>query len=244
MNKMHRESIYPQNIVFIDIETVGCVDDFPKMEPGLQLLWEKKAKQIDGGEGLNSAQLFRKRGAIYSEFGKIIVIAIGFVSKSAEGEVELRIKALKNIEERELLTSFRDTINKFDQAKIRFCGHNIKEFDLPYICRRMVVNSLKLPEALNCSGKKPWEIPHIDTMEMWSFGDRKNFTSLHLLATILGIESSKHSMDGSQVHDVYYVEKNLEKISDYCREDVKVVAQLFFRLKDLSVIDQNNVIFL
>lgn len=210
----------------------------------LQSLWHKKAKQIEGEENVNAAQVFTKRGAIYSEFGKIIVIAIGFIYKSAGGVSELRIKSLQNKEERDLLISFIDIINKFDQNGIRFCGHNIKEFDLPYICRRMIVNSLELPRALSLSGKKPWEIPHIDTMEMWSFGDRKNFTSLHLLSTILGIKSSKDTMDGSQVHDVYYKNGDLDKIAVYCREDVEVVAQLYFRLKNLPLIDQKNVVLL
>lgn len=233
-----------QNFLFLDIETVSCTQDFSMMSLEMQALWIKKAQLIHRSHEIDHVKGFRERGAIYSEFGKIIVIAIGYIRTDENNKWELRIKALLDKEEENLLNQFRDLVEKFDQNELIFCGHNIKEFDLPYICRRMIVNKINLPICLNLSGKKPWEIRHLDTMEMWSFGDKKNFTSLHLLSTILGIESSKDSMDGSEVHGRFYEGNGMDSIVDYCKKDVAVVAQIYFRIRNSLGINLDKIIFL
>lgn len=232
------------NILFIDIETVGVVAEYSLLDEEMQKLWERKYDQISKPDDLSPQEAFIKRAAIYSEFGKIIVIAIGYLKEIGIDKYELRIRSLQNESEEKLLQEFSTLLNKFDQQNTILCGHNIKEFDLPYICRRMIVNRIALPEVLNLSGKKPWEVKHIDTMELWSFGDRKNFTSLNLLSQILGIESSKQDIDGSQVHNVFYEEKNLERVATYCKKDVAVTAQLFFRLRGLSLKEEVEIVFL
>lgn len=233
------------DILFIDIETVGGVAEYSLLDEEMQRLWDKKSAQINKlADASTSSDSFAQRAAIYSEFGKIIVIAVAFLKESDLGEYELRIKALQDDDEQKLLHDFSALLNRFDHQNTIFCGHNIKEFDLPYICRRMIVNRLPIPDVLNLSGKKPWEVKHIDTMELWSFGDRKSFTSLNLLAQILGIESSKQDIDGSQVHRVFYEEKNLDRIATYCKKDVAVAAQVFFRLKGLPSLDDSKIILI
>ncbi len=222
-----------KNILFIDIETVSCTACYENLPEPLQLLWAKKSKMLQGrsAEPIDPAQSFFEQAAIYAEFGKIIVIAIGFLTPNAEGAYTLRIKGLRNHDEKALLESFATLLTeRLPQRDLQLCAHNGKEFDFPYLCRRMLVNNICLPALLNVSGKKPWEVPFLDTMEMWKFGDRKSFTSLHLLATLFGITSSKEIMEGSEVNSYYYHEKDLDTITHYCMQDVAVLAQLFCRL--------------
>lgn len=157
----------------------------------------------------------------------------------------LRIKSFASESEQEILENFKTLIeSKFEAKNLRMVAHNGREFDFPYLCRRMLVHGMAIPEALDLRDKKPWEICHIDTLEMWKFGDRKNFTSLDLLASLFGISSSKDDIDGSQVNKVYYKEKNLERISQYCQKDVMVTAQVFLKLNAMQPIDINNISYL
>jgi len=232
------------NILFVDLETIPCVDDYEKLSPAFKLLWDKKASQLNKKE-LNAlpSHLLWERAGIYSEFGRIIVIGMGFIVFNSENIPTLRIKALYGNDEKDLLQSFKRILEvNFNQDKLKLCAHNGKEFDFPYLCRRMVVNQIQLPKILCISGKKPWEIPHIDTMEMWIFGDKKAFTSLQLLATLFNITSSKDIMDGSDVSHVYYKENNLEKIANYCLKDVIVTAQLFLKMNFINTIELHNII--
>ncbi len=235
------ESIF-KNLLVIDIETVSSVSSYDALSERMQHLWDKKAQLIKNDENLTSEELFFKKAAIYAEFGKIICIAIGFFTKNETDEAVLRVKALASDDEQQLLNEFKILLEeKFDQQNLRLAAHNGREFDFPYLCRRMLVNSIPIPEALQLSGKKPWEVQHIDTMEMWKFGDKKSFTSLDLLAALFDIESSKDQIDGSEVNEVYYVEQDLEKIAAYCKKDVVVTAQLLLKLNGLTNVKSPNI---
>ncbi|MFY0650804.1 MAG: 3'-5' exonuclease [Cyclobacteriaceae bacterium] len=210
----------------------------------MQDLWVKKSLFLKNDDGLSAEELYAERAGIYSEFGKVIVISLGFFYNDKEGNLNLRVKALANDDEKVLLEEFNETMKQnLDEKKVRLCAHNGKEFDFPYLGRRMVINRVAIPEFLQLTGKKPWEINHIDTLELWKFGDRKSFTSLELLTTILGIPSPKEDMDGSQVSKVYYEENDLEKITAYCNRDVEATAQLFLRLRGLDILAEDRIHF-
>ncbi len=230
------------NLLVVDIETVRSYKLFEDMPARLQKQWERKAGFLSAGEETSPKELFEDRGGIYAEFGKIIAISVGFFTYTGQ-ELTLRIKAFYHDDEATLLNDFNSLLGKFDPSRLTLCGHNGKEFDFPYLCRRMLVNNIKLPAVLNTSGKKPWEVNHLDTMEMWKFGDRKNFTSLELLAAIFDIPSSKDDgIDGSEVSTVYYEEENgLQRIAEYCSRDVVVTAQLLLRLNQLPIVKEENI---
>lgn len=231
-----------RDILFIDIETVASTNDFTSLDERLKVQWSRKANFFRRDSQLTDEELFHERAGIHAEFGKIVCIAVGRYVDLESGELGLRTKVYSNDDESALLTDFKQMIEKFDASNLRLCAHNGKEFDYPYLCRRMLINSISLPAVLNLSGKKGWEIPHLDTMELWKFGDYKHFTSLDLLAALFQIPSSKDKIDGSQVNHVYYHDHDLEKISEYCRGDVVVLAQLFLRLKGHPLISETNTL--
>lgn len=233
-----------KNLIFIDIETVSEKPTFSDLSERMQNLWVKKSIYLKNEEEMSAEELYAERAGIYSEFGKVVVISIGAFYTDKEGNLNLRIKALYNDDEKVLLEEFNETINKkLDEQKVKLCAHNGKEFDFPYMARRMVVNRIDIPGFLQLSGKKPWEVGHIDTMELWKFGDRKSFTSLDLLTAILDIPSPKDDMDGSMVSTVYYQENDLEKIAKYCNKDVEATAQLFLRLKGIEILSPDKIHF-
>lgn len=222
-----------KNILFLDIETVSQTNDFDTIDERLKKQWARKASFIKREEGVTDEDLYHERAGIFAEFGQIIVIGLGYFHQEGE-EIQLRTKVLKSKDEKEILEALKAILSKMN-SDVRLCAHNGKEFDFPYLSRRMLINGISLPDALNLSGKKPWEVNHMDTMDMWKFGDWKHYTSLDLLAAIFGIESSKTDMDGSMVNAVYYEEDNLDKIGDYCLQDVIVTAQLFAKLKSIEL---------
>ncbi len=229
-----------KNLLFLDIETTASVATFEDLPERMKPLWTKKAKYLDANPDKLPAELFPERAAIYAEFGKIIVIGLGFLYQNENGEACLKAKSLQNDNEYELLLEFASLINsKFESAQL--VAHNGLEFDFPYICRRMTINKILIPKIFQIQGKKPWEINHIDTLELWKFGDRKSYTSLELLAACLDVPTSKHGIDGSQVNATYYIEKNLQKIADYCTRDVVVLAQIYLRLIGKEVIQVQNI---
>lgn len=232
-----------KNLLIIDIETVSGARDFTEINPELQSLWSRKASFLKNEDELNDAELYFERSAIYAEFGKVIVIGVGIYHENGPGELTLRVTSFANHDEKELLGNFKDFLtSKFDPTTLQLCAHNGKEFDYPYLSRRMLVNGIGLPSVLDISGKKPWEVQHLDTMEMWKFGDRKSFTSLDLLTNIFNIPTSKKDMDGSQVNKVYYQDENgLKKIEEYCRGDVIATAQLYLALHNQSLIKKENI---
>ena len=217
-----------ENIVFIDIETVSQVQNFSELPPHMQNLWAKKQSYTIERDNITPEQLYNEKAWIYAEFGKIVCIVIGFY-KETNWHTELVTKTFSNDDEKLLLTDFSQTIRDWSQQYI-FCGHNILEFDLPYLGRRMLVNQLPLPSILQLQNKKPREIMHRDTMEMRKFGDRKSYTSLELLAAIFNIPTPKDDISGKDVNRVYHEEKNLERICTYCEKDVRVTAQVYFAI--------------
>jgi hypothetical protein len=231
-----------RDILFLDIETVGCTDNYNALDDRLKVQWARKTnffKQRDDQQ--TDESLFYERAGIYAEFGKVIVIGIGRYTENENGELGIKVKSLYHDDEKKLLLEFKSIVEKMDAAT-KMCAHNGKEFDFPYLSRRMLVNEITLPNILNLAGKKSWEVPHLDTLELWKFGDYKHYTSLDLLATIFNIPSSKGEMDGSLVNQVYYKEKNLKKIADYCLGDVIALAQLYLKMKGLPIIPTQNIL--
>lgn len=217
-----------ENLLFLDIETVPENANFDELSEEKQLLWEQKSK-YQRKEEFTAKEFYSKAG-IWAEFGKIICISVGYFIPS-ETNLNFRVTSFSG-EEVNLLKAFKKLLQEhFNQAKHLLCGHNGKEFDFPFIARRMLIHGIKLPYKLDLFGKKPWEIPHLDTMELWKFGDYKHFTSLKLMANVLGIPSPKDDMDGSMVRDVFYVENDLDRIVTYCELDVVTTAQVFLRLR-------------
>ncbi len=234
---------YPNKLLFIDIETVAGSEKYSSLDPIWQKLWDKKATSLSGGDpNLNPSEMYTDRAAIYSEFGKVIVIGLGYFTINEDKSTELRVTSLKSDDERQLLKSFQKLLNtKFTKGYF-LCAHNGKEFDYPYLCRRMTIHGIALPDILRLEGKKPWEVPHLDTMEMWKYGDRKSYTSLQLLTAALGIPSPKDDIDGSMVNEVYYSTGDLDRIARYCMNDVIATAQVFLRLHQQSTIPEDKIL--
>ena len=223
------------NLYFIDIETVPQSENYFDVPENLKKHWDKKAERLKKSEDEQNEDTYRQAG-IYSEFGKIICISVGYIIKDNLGTNKIRVKSFADDNEKELLKSFADLITMKPR---NFCGHNINEFDIPYICRRLLINGIKIPECLNLYGKKPWEVQNIDTMALWKFGDFKSFTALDLLATILDVPTSKDDIDGSQVFDIYYKEKNLERIKIYCEKDVVCTANVLLKLIGKNIVERD-----
>ena len=216
------------NILFIDIETVPEEQNFISLDDEMKQLWEQKTQYQRKDDF--SPEDFYDRAGIWAEFGKIVCISAGFFIN--KGDIRnFRVTSFFGTEKK-ILTDFSNLLdNHFNQPQHALCGHNAKEFDIPFIARRMIINQIAIPQKLNLFGKKPWEISHLDTLELWKFGDFKNFTSLKLLTKILGIPSPKGDIDGSQVANVYYIEKDIDRIINYCEKDVIAVAQIFLRFR-------------
>ena len=236
-----------QQIMFIDIETVPQTEYFSQLSQELQWLWEdkylllKKRLPEKYEDAMEAAEGYESSAGIYAEFGKIICISVGFIYFKGN-EMFFRAKSFASDDEKQLLTDFSALIQTFFKTpEHTFCGHNIKEFDIPYICRRMLVNGLPLPKALQIHSKKPWELNFVDTLDYWKFGDYKNYTSLKLLTAIFGIPSPKDDIDGSQVANVYYKEKDLRRIAVYCQKDVVATAQVWLKMNGLDMIKQENI---
>lgn len=221
-------------ILFVDIETVSITAQYDDLSEGMKAEWNRKAKtQKPTANGHTEPEyLYIDRAGIFSEFAKVVCISFGSIYQSDNRQL-IRLKSLAGDNEHKILTDFANIVGKMAATykDVRFCGHNIKEFDIPFLCRRMVINNVALPASMQLSGKKPWEINHIDTLELWKFGDNKNFTSLSLLAQILGIPSPKNDIDGSKVGEVYWQDKDLARISMYCMQDVLTAAKVYLRLK-------------
>lgn len=238
------------NVLFLDIETVPGAADYEDLSEEMQELWQIKARAIlrqatvELGEE-EAAALYSEKAGIYAEFGRIVCISVGIVHRNREdNRLRVRLKSFANENEAALLQDFSQLVRQFynDPNKYYICGHNIKEFDIPYMCRRMVINQLEFPELLNIAGKKPWETKHLlDTMEFWKFGDIKNYTSLRLLAAVLGFPSPKDDMDGSQVAPAFWLEKDLERIAHYCEKDVLATVQLFLRYRRMPLMEEDQV---
>jgi 3'-5' exonuclease len=231
-----------KNLLFIDIETVSAEGDLSLLPDRMKALWLHKASFLSNPSDLNDEEFYFDRAGIYAEFGKIVAIGVGFFHWNDEQEVCLKVKSISNDDEAQLLKDFKILIEKkYKPTSLSLCAHNGKEFDYPYICRRMLINGIDIPKALQISGKKPWEIPHYDTLDMWKFGDRKHHTSLELLAALFNIPSSKVELSGDQVNHTYHHQNDLIKIARYCREDIIVLAQLFLKYQNLPLVLEQNI---
>ena len=229
-----------EKILFLDIETVAQHPDFSQLDDDFKAHWEKKAKCI-GKDDETPVDVY-KRAGIYSEFGKIVCISVGFI-KIENGAKTLRLKSYANDDESVLINDFFELLNNhYNHKDALLCAHNGKEFDFPYIARRMIINDIELPYKLNLFGKKPWEVPHLDTLELWKFGDYKTYTSLKLLTNVLGIPSPKDDIDGSEVYHVYYKENEIDRIIVYCEKDTIAVAQIFLRLRGDALLTDDEII--
>lgn len=234
------DKIKEENILFIDIETVGQTPSYTQLDDKTKDLWAKKMQWQVEKEGKSAEELYEKAG-IWAEFGKIVCISAGFIV-TEEGERHFRVKSFCGSNEKMLLESFSELLNThFNKDKHMLCAHNGKEFDFPYICRRLLINGLPIPKILDCAGKKPWEINNLDTLELWRFGDYKHYTSLELLACIFGLPSPKEDINGGMVNNVYWQENNIDRISEYCINDVVTICQLFLKYKGMPIIPETNV---
>ena len=229
------ENLDIRQILVLDIETVPQYSSFQEVPGHYQSLWEYKTRfhRKDG----ESPDEFYSRGGIWAEFGKIVCISAGVFTSQPHS---LRVKSFYGDIEQILLESFCSMLNN-QSPNLVLCAHNGKEFDFPYLCRRILINGLKMPVQLNIHGKKPWEVNHLDTMDLWKFGDYKNYTSLNLLAAIFNIPSPKDDINGSDVHKVYWEEKNLERIRTYCEKDVITTAQLLLKFKSLQLLGDDQI---
>jgi uncharacterized protein YprB with RNaseH-like and TPR domain len=228
------ETVKLSNVLFLDVETVPLTYDYKKLPKRFRELWDHKFR-FNAAE--TPEQCYRKAG-VYAEFAKVICISVGIFNEGT-----FRIKSFYGDDEAAVLKNFAELLNKhYNRKEHLLCAHNGKEFDFPFLCRRMLINGIRLPKTLNIAGKKPWEVPHLDTMELWKFGDYKNYTSLNLLAAVFNIPTPKDDIDGSDVARVYWEEKNLPRIVVYCQKDVLTVAQLLLRFKGEPLLEEKNII--
>jgi predicted PolB exonuclease-like 3'-5' exonuclease len=228
-----------ENVLFIDIETVPLVESFGALSERRKKLWEARSVHLRR-EGEGPEEVWPRAG-LYAEFGKIICLSAGVFSSLSEPR-RFRIKSFYGEDEKRILRQFTNLVRNFRQGKdLRLCAHNGKEFDFPFLARRMIILGEKLPGILEIAGKKPWELNFVDTLELWKFGEFRNYTSLALLSDVLGISNPKDDLDGSQVAEVYYRERDLERIARYCEKDVLAVAQVLLRLRGEEPVPEENV---
>ncbi len=229
------------NILFLDIETVPQYSSYNQLPEEWKSLWDIKAAYIIRNKENETAETVYPRAGIYAEFGRIICISCGVVQGSGD-QRRIIIKSFYGDDEKIILYQFSEMLNKWSTDGTKYlCAHNGKEFDFPYLCRRLIVNNLPIPRVLQMSGKKPWEVNHLDTLDLWKFGDFKSYTSLNLLARTLGITTPKDDIDGSKVWEVYWKEKNMERIVTYCQKDVVSVAQILLRMNGEPIIKVENI---
>ncbi len=238
---MQLRKINIEKVLFLDIETVPQVYEYANLDAKTAELYDAKTKFLQK-DGLTAAEVYEKAG-IYAEFGKIVCISVGILHEKSNGN-EIRIKTFAGDDEKELLLEFAELLNKrYNTPYHILCGHNAKEFDFPYIGRRMLINGIDLPGVLDIAGKKPWEVNHIDTLELWKFGDYKHYTSLSLLCHIFDIPTPKDDISGADVARVYYQEGDLSRITSYCQKDVVALIQLFLKFRNEPLIKEENITY-
>ncbi len=230
------------NLLLIDIETVPFYKSYDMLNDDWKILWAEKISKTMP-ENLSSEEAYSLKAGILAEFGKVICISTGYFYENINKQVCLKIKSIYDEDEKTLLENFLQMLNGFYKTNNRyvFAGHNIKEFDIPYICRRLLINCIELPNYFQLHGAKPWEIDMIDTLQWWKFGDYKNYISLNLLASVLNIPTSKGDMDGSMVRDIYYENKDFERIRIYCEKDVIVTANVILKFKNLPILERECI---
>ena len=236
----HLQQIPLEKILFIDIETAPLVQNFDELNTELQVQWIRKYQYIKHDESVEADAGYGLHAGIYAEFGKIICISVGRI-KFVNDEKVLSVKSFFGDDEKTLLEEFSEMLQHQNTFKF-ICGHNIKEFDIPFIARRMMINQLPMPIILDVSGKKSYEVEHlIDTLNCWKFGDYKHYTSLALLTAVMNIPTPKSDIEGKDVARVYYEENNLKRIEKYCKQDVIAVAQLFLKFRLENILPEKNI---
>jgi len=227
-------------VLFLDIETVPMVAEYEFLSPRFKKLWDRKARHISTEKP--AKEVFPQAG-IYAEFGKIVCISAGYL-RYTKGNESFRLISFYGDDEKQILTDFLTTVvEKFNPPEWILCAHNGKEFDFPYISRRALINELPLPAAFDIAGKKPWEVKHLDTLDLWKFGDYKHYTSLDLLTAIFDIPTPKDDISGADVYKVYYQNRDIERIARYCEKDVLTVAQLVRKFKGKPLLSDEQIVF-
>lgn len=240
------QQIRPDDLIIIDIETASVSPNFESLSEEWKMLWEDKVKN-SVPESVTAADFYPKRAGVMAEFSKIVCISMGYFNR--EENLRMRVKSFYGYEEKKILDAFVQTIQKIESINNKWCfaGHNIKEFDIPFICRRLIINGMPIPRYLDFQNMKPWETNIIDTFQYWRFGDYKNYTSLRLLAAALGIPSPKDDIDGSMVGELYWsgsVEErtaSLRRIATYCQKDVITTGNIFLKFKNIPVLHPDDI---
>jgi DNA polymerase elongation subunit (family B) len=232
-----------EDFLIIDIETVSEQPNLNSLNQSWQKLWQEKVER-SLPENISLEEYYPQRAGVMAEFAKVVCISLGYFKKEKD-QYQLRVKSIYNIDEKELLKTFVQTVDQLEanHNQWNFTGHNIKEFDVPFLCRRILINGLSIPSYLDFQNMKPWETNMVDTFQYWRFGDYKNYTSLKLLAAALNIPSPKDDIDGSMVGDVYWKEHNIERIATYCQKDVVTVANIVCRFKNLPLLGEEQIVF-
>jgi len=236
------QNISLDNLLLIDIETVPQFPSFDLLDDNWKQLWEEKT-QRSLPDFTSAAEFYPQRAGVMAEFAKIVCISIGYFIKQG-ASLQIRVKSFYGDDEKKLLQDFIGTVNQMEAKnnKWSFAGHNIKEFDIPFICRRLIINGLPIPRYIDFQNMKPWDTNMVDTFQYWRFGDYKNYTSLKLLAAALGVPSPKDDIDGSMVADVYWNEKNTARIAVYCQKDVVTTGNIILRFKNMELITEENIV--
>ena len=237
------QNISVENLFFIDIETVSCCEHYELLTEEWKELWtEKIYKALP--DNTTPEEYYPKRAGIMAEFAKVVCISIGYLKKEKD-KMQLRIKSFYSEDEKDLLERFIQTVCQLQEKSNKWCftGHNIKEFDIPFLCRRILVNNISIPDCFNFQAMKPWDVPVVDTLHLWRFGDYKHYTSLKLLAATLGVPSPKDDIDGSKVGEVYWHEKDLERIAIYCQKDVATVVNVILRFKNMPLLTDDQIVY-
>ncbi len=242
-----------KNWLFVDIETVSEAIDFQTLQasnPAKAALWSHRCEYLRRRyaecEKLSDAELYTLKAGLHPEFAKIVCVCLGIY----QGDGKAQVVGFANDDEKQLLIStlnmisgFKKTVyNKSRTATAYLAGHNIKRFDVPVLCKRSLINKLDLPEMLQVHNKKPWEMAFVDTAEVWSFGTwQESFTSLDLLANVLGLESSKTDMHGDAVQNAYWVNKDLAGIKKYCQNDVAATMNVILDWSRLPLVSYDTI---
>lgn len=236
-------NVRTENLLFIDIETVSEKISFQNLNEDWQQLWVEKIQRSLPTD-TTVEDFYEQRAGVMAEFAKVICISIGYFRYEGTA-MQLRIKSFSDAEEKQLLQGFITTLNQMEIQSNKWCfaGHNIKEFDIPFLCRRLLINAIPIPEYMDFQNMKPWETNIIDTFQYWRFGDYKNYTSLKLLAAAMGIASPKDDIDGSQVGEVYWKENNLQRIVTYCQKDIVTTANIVLKFKNMPLVKEENVVY-
>jgi len=234
------ENIPIHNILFLDVETVPLSPSFQELSENFQQLWAEKT-QWQRSQDQSPEMFYEQKAGVMAEFAKVVCVSVGYLYRK-EGRYLFKIKSFYGYEEKQILLDLKGLLDdRFNTQNHYLCAHNGKEFDFPFLCRRMLINGVRLPKILDLSRKKPWEVRHLDTMEMWRFGDYKRYTSITLLAALFNIPTPKDDIDGSQVAKIYWQDKNLERIKTYCQKDTLTVAQLFLRYQNKAILKQDQI---